>query len=357
MLTQLSIENFRLFKQLQVNDLAPVNLIVGKNNAGKTTLLEAFYLLVSSEPHRVMRDLLISRGEYLSFMEDRPQRLPSQLQYDFAHLFYGHQLDASQVACLEGKGEKFYQLQITYLPESDTSDTVNGSGDKPPRLHFGQKDNGQWGELKNVDGYLRRYQDYRFIQDNILYISTNQFDYPHLASLWDKLITSSKTKKQNVIEMLRILEPNVDDLLFLSRPFANSGIVLSLKGEDKPIPLGSMGDGMSRILAIALALANAENGFLFVDEIDTGLHYRTITDMWTLVLTTAVRLNIQIFATTHSLDCIRSFGEALTTNHSNPEIANAGRLIRLQRRGELIEAVGYNSQEISFAVTQEIEVR
>ncbi len=345
MLTQLSIENFRLFKQLHINDLAPVNLIVGKNNVGKTSLLDALYLLVSPDDTLTMLELLTKRGEYFTVEEQGERRR----LYEFSHLFYGHQLDSHSVCELQAQGKTGdNQLRIFYQVEDGKLAFVNG-----------QQQNRRYLSASGEASYFNRS---RYLSEEVVYLTTDHFAYDDLAVLWNRLITTSKAKKQHVIEMLQILEPEVDDVLFLAQPTKKSGIVLSLKGQDKPVPLGSMGDGMTRILAIALALANVENGFLLVDEIDTGLHYRTITDMWALVLTTAVRLNIQVFATTHSLDCIRSFGEALTTplalnGHQPQSLSDAGRLIRLQRRDTDIEAILYDSQEIAFSVAQEIEVR
>ena len=154
--------------------------------------------------------------------------------------------------------------------------------------------------------------------------------------------------------MLQILEPNVERISFQSRQSPNSGILVKHKGQDYPLPLGSMGDGMHRVLAIATALANAENGYLFIDEIDTGLHYRVITDMWRLIFKTAERLNIQVFATTHSLDCISFFDEALNL-HSNSTV---GKLFRLERRetGEIVP-VEYGTDDLTIAVREDIEVR
>ena len=58
------------------------------------------------------------------------------------------------------------------------------------------------------------------------------------------------------------------------------GVFIKLSKTGNRIPIGSMGDGMWRMLGLALALANAKGGVLLVDEIDTGLHYSVMADMW-----------------------------------------------------------------------------
>ena len=152
---------------------------------------------------------------------------------------------------------------------------------------------------------------------------------------------------------MQIIEPDVERINFTSRPISNSGILIKLHGQDEPIPLRSMGEGMHRILALAMAAVTVENGVLLVDEIDTGLHYQTQTDMWRLILEIAERLNVQVFATTHSWDCITAFQEALAQS----EDSSVGKLFRLSRKDENIRAIEYTPDELSIAVRQSIEVR
>ncbi len=156
-----------------------------------------------------------------------------------------------------------------------------------------------------------------------------------------------------MVAALQILEPDVERISFTSRQTSNSGILLKLHKQPNPVPLGSMGDGMRRILTLVMASVTVENGFLLVDEIDTGFHYQTQADMWRLVLEVAQQLNIQIFATTHSWDCVCAFQEALAQSKDS----SIGKLFRLSVRGENICAIEYSSEELSIAVRQGIEVR
>ena len=65
-----------------------------------------------------------------------------------------------------------------------------------------------------------------------------------------------------------------------------------------------MGDGINRILTIILAMVNCENGYLLIDEFENGLHYSVQEKLWEIIFYLAKRLNIQVFATTHSNDTI-----------------------------------------------------
>ena len=113
-----------------------------------------------------------------------------------------------------------------------------------------------------------------------------------------------------------------------------------------------MGDGIWRLLGLALALVRSENGILLVDEIDTGLHYTVMEDMWKLVNETARRLNVQVFATTHSRDCYESLAAI------SRDTVSTGSEITIQRieRGKT-RSVAYTEQEIVAASERHLEVR
>jgi ABC-type transporter Mla maintaining outer membrane lipid asymmetry ATPase subunit MlaF len=107
------------------------------------------------------------------------------------------------------------------------------------------------------------------------------------------------------------------------------------------------------VLAIAAALVGVEGGTLLVDEVDTGLYYGVLTDVWRLILETSARLDAQVFSTTHSWDCVRSFQDALATVSDG----DLECLIRLERDGDTIQPVSYSKDELEIAIQQDIEVR
>ncbi len=125
-------------------------------------------------------------------------------------------------------------------------------------------------------------------------------------------------------------------------------------GKDKRITLPQLGDGVSRLMSIVLAIPMAEDGILLVDEIENGLHWSVMTDVWKSIAQLAELHNTQIFAATHSWECISSFQEALSTL-SQGEIT--GTLFRLERKNEKIRTVSYTIEDLAISVRQEIEVR
>jgi len=118
------------------------------------------------------------------------------------------------------------------------------------------------------------------------------------------------------------------------------------------MPLGSLGDGIRRLLALAICVANAKEGVLLVDEIDTGLHYTTLESMWRVVVETARRLNVQIFATSHSNDCVQALA---SLQSDEPDVASDVSVHRIERGAAA--AVPYTAAEIEIAARHHVEVR
>jgi predicted ATPase len=113
-----------------------------------------------------------------------------------------------------------------------------------------------------------------------------------------------------IIEALGSIEPRTQRIASLGfdshkNSRSRGGIVVRLAGSNQRIPIGSTGDGMWRILGLALAIVNAKDGVLLVDEIDTGLHFSAMADMWKLIWETAQELDVQVFATTHNNKSIK----------------------------------------------------
>lgn len=109
---------------------------------------------------------------------------------------------------------------------------------------------------------------------------------------------------------------------------------------------------MKHLLALVLHLFSARGGFLLIDEIDTGLHYSVMADMWRLVVETAKRLEVQVFATTHSLDCVRALARL---RKKYPETADEVTLHRVEK--DAPQTVVYDADEIVIATESQLEVR
>jgi hypothetical protein len=184
------------------------------------------------------------------------------------------------------------------------------------------------------------------------FITTDSLTAATAAEYWKAIVLTDE--EQLVVDALRILDDRIMRLAFVGGSRYNrggkGGLLVKYEGADRPIPIGSLGEGMWRLFSIAVALISARGGVLLVDEIDTGLHYTTLEAMWRMVLQASRRLNVQVFATTHSSDCINS----LATFCQSPEAARVS-LQRMEQGGQM--AVGYSMDEIWVAAQHGIETR
>lgn len=366
MLRHLTIDGFRGFEHFEMRDLGRVNLLVGTNNSGKTSVLEAIQILTTGHIRSIWA-ALSRRGERLIFESDHR----AKTEVDVCHLFHGHAMEV---------GTKFRIQGVKDSTAGSLTATINErslDGGSDPTLFEGD-DAGQFGFLLKGDGFVRLDGDFplsrrgglssdvlrriRSLQDastpGMQFISTVSLSPDRVVSLFEDVVL--KPEEGLAIQAMRIIEPTVERIatttketrFYSGNPGERGGIVVKCSGVDQRMPIGSLGDGIWRMLGLALALVHAENGVLLVDEIDTGLHFGVMSDMWKLVSQTAERLNVQVFATTHSRDAVDSLAAISRADVSNVNDVTIQRLERDNQR-----AVTFTENEIVVAAERGIEVR
>ena len=127
---------------------------------------------------------------------------------------------------------------------------------------------------------------------------------------------------------------------------------MGLSGVDGRVPVKTLGDGMRRLLIIAMAMICARGGALILDEVDSGLHYSAMASLWDFIFKAAEINHVQVFASTHSLDCLRGLASVCETSDA---AAGAVRLYSFSKIGKKV--VAYSGRDVSIAVNNEIEVR
>ncbi len=199
-------------------------------------------------------------------------------------------------------------------------------------------------------------RDTRNQQKKTQFVTSSSLTTRKMIELFDRVALTNDEKR--VLEALQTIEPNIERIASVN-PYvirnsfeSRSGFVVRLSDSNQRVPIGSMGDGIWRILGLALAIVCAKDGVLFVDEIDTGLHFTTMSDMWKLIWETAKKLNVQVFATTHNSDCWRS----LASIAKEEDAAEDGITIQRVEKDKNV-AVSFNKREIVIAAEREIEVR
>jgi len=211
--------------------------------------------------------------------------------------------------------------------------------------------------LDRFDKEFRRYAQRSEIKTiRCISVTTSGIARLEIGRLWDNITLT--TLAQDVTTALKIIAPDIEGANLIGDKEPTSARItripiVKLKNADRPIPLRNLGDGMNRLFGIFLALVNAKDGMLLVDEIENGLHYSIQPDIWRLVFQVASQLNVQVFATTHSYDTIQAFMAAAQEN-----LDQEGILIRLQKnsQGDIV-SVPFDEEELEIATSGDIEVR
>jgi ABC-type cobalamin/Fe3+-siderophores transport system ATPase subunit len=372
MLASFLIKNFRLFKELQIQELGRVNLVVGRNNSGKSALLEAIELYASNTSPKILADLITKRQETWTNQTQAPGQ-KTDLN-PLRHLFYGHQLPALGecgivVGPMQPVDEQVklqvgaYRLQeeagtIRRVPVTE----ITTFEDLPDfELSLIAIENGKSRRVLRLD--RNPVQEARSYQRTANLISsepkavlqvvpTRNMTEEKLADLWDSINLTGLDEE--VIAGLQLLERNIVGIAFVGDRTSRDGRLPLVKMNNiaEPLPLKSMGDGILRLFHITVALVNARDGILLIDEFENGLHWSVQPKVWEMVFRLAEKLNVQVFASTHSRDCIRGF-ESVWQKYEN-----LGCFFRLNSGVDRPTTVTvYTNETLSDALETDVEVR
>jgi AAA15 family ATPase/GTPase len=361
MIDGLNIKKFRGFKNYTISNLNQVNLLVGGNNSGKTSVLEAVEILAGGGHPTPLLRCAMRRGEYN--VEDDSRR--RRVAVDFRHFFHNRVLEPESSFRITGSNDENQKVEIQ-LTKSAEQQTLFESSKKGINYEaFAQilnlrgpnapKDSIDIRELQKRFANRRHHGQVGFSDiESTQFVSIEGDNLDSLAQLWDDMVLT--TREEYVVNALNIIDPEIERVAFLGesrrRDPAYAGIVVKKKGTEKRFPIGSMGDGVKRLLNLSIHLASIPDGFLLVDEIDTGLHYSVMEKMWRLVIQAAADLNIQVFATTHSLDCLQSIAHL---HEEDSAMANKLTVHRIEPGME--KSITHSSSELRKAIKHEMEVR
>lgn len=368
MLNSLDIQNYRSLKNLKIKSLGNVNLITGKNNTGKSTILEAIALYASKGDINLIYQFLNERGESFKLSETNKNPTESNirsLSSLFTNRIVGFEIEntisiQSQENQIAIRFVKYYDEiqrdgQGSVITRKRT--ILDNENDKQiPIFKFGfeTKANGLSYILSLDDERQLRY-GFRNLSINsnesFQFIRTRNIDREVNGKLFDNIALT--TKEQDVIDALKIIELSTERIAFIDENSRERTAVIKLSNVQTVLPLKSMGDGINRILTIILAIVNCDNGYLLIDEFENGLHHSVQEQLWKIIFSLSKKLNIQVFATTHSEDCIKGFENILNSNDNSL----IGKLIRLENKNGEIKQIEYNANELKIATDLNIETR
>jgi AAA15 family ATPase/GTPase len=349
--TDLTIENFRGIKKLTINDLKRVNLLVGRNNCGKTSVLEAIFLISGMANPRLpvnihlFRDLILNNDNDFSFMfKDLDFNIPITISANIDNkrrklTIQPHYADYQQKGA---NTQKQAVSQTQNISESTAFVRLAEGIDLKFQSDLNHQFSANISLKENEVNMERTYQEKlrcAFLNPKTV---MDKIDQRIEALVKEKQLDS-------VISVLQNIEPTVTDIRM-----GTGGMIYIDIGRPKLFPLNIMGDGMRRILAMITAVSDLKNGVLLVDEIENGLDYASLAVSWKALLAACRKYNVQLIATTHSYECIEAFSK--TYIQIEPD-GDDIRLYRIDKDEDTHQAFALTSPMLQAGIEKEFEVR
>lgn len=348
MFHNIEINRLRGIKHSKIEGLKQINLFFGKNNCGKSSLLDAIFLISGISNPKLPLNVNIIRNY---------RRLePSDMKLDF------YSLDMSSPIVIKAENDETRELQISVVESSSSKVNLLGEDNNVASTNLDYK-----------YGLLLKYKvdEHAYESSIILSHSSNnsleqrikmpshykekltcrylnpKFDF---TTSIDGLVDVIKNKDEAfIVNALRLIEPNIKDFVL------SQNEVLVDIGLDKRIPINMMGDGARKILSILTSIYECKNGIVLIDELSNGFHYSVMKGVWRAIVSVAKKNNVQIFATTHDLDSIKGLRDAAM---SGEEYDDSIVCFKLQRTADYeLKSYTYSLDSVDYSLTQEIEIR
>lgn len=342
------IDNYRGIRHLEINDFSDVNVFLGKNNIGKSTVLESLFMLTGMSNPEIPQKVNSIRNHLIASPID-----------DVRYIFHNMDIDIHPIfeADLDGGNKRKLEISVRkydYLADysqnglsSDLSKSFNGIEVK----------------FNHINGKNESFTNTRYITRNGSIQNQINNEYVEVLSA---LYLPANLYDQNInIDISNIIKSNRKDvLLSMLKEFDSQittveslpeGVFVGYDGIDGLMPISMLGDGLRRYLCIVAAIANQNNKILFLDEIDNGIHYTSYEELWKNVFVLAHKFQKQIFVTTHSREVLFALNNVLK---HRPEYQSLAGLYTIEKTisGEN-KSYRYGYKGLSQAFENNIEIR
>ncbi|MGH8247672.1 MAG: AAA family ATPase [Gammaproteobacteria bacterium] len=328
MLERLTIENFRRFKKLEFARLKRVNLIAGKNNTGKTAVLEALLMLLD-----------VNWSNELKTAFRNCANIGNEMENYWKWLFHNH--ETSSPILFTAETEEYRDYSIAFgVP---TTPTPHGYTGWAPRgvLYYSARNPKSKKTVAQVAVSQLTY--------GVVPLWVRPTDPQKDAIDYDRVVLKAGGEER-LEGLLRKIEPRLKSLRSI-KPHGVPLIYVDLGMKEK-IPAVHFGQGFIRLLSIYSEIIASGKKVLLIDEVENGLHHSVLTEIWRGLLHAAQQEDVQIFATTHSYECIRAahaaFAETMDYDFA---------LHRLEEVKGEITVTTYDKETLETSLANNFEIR
>ncbi len=347
MFKTLEIHNLRGIKSAEIEGLNQINLFFGKNNCGKSTVLEALFL-ISGQSNPTLPLSINSMRNYSKFTED-------DLNIEFYHL------DPRNKILISTTGDENRNLEISQIKSHsntvDLDSLRNGNSENAAKrygikLDYSIGENKfssdfilQEGNLKNGKANIdHRYKESIFSQ----YIPSTNFQ-GYLNEEFARIVANKQ--ESYILSALQEIDPDIKDIQLVG-----DEILVDI-GAEQRLPINMTGDGLRKLLMIIVSIFRCRNGIILIDEIDNGLHFSAMKVLWKAILIATRENNVQLFATTHNIDSLKGLNNILDNDDYSSFRAYISAYKLIRGKEGVVSALKYDYPSFRYSINQELEMR
>lgn len=343
MFKKIEIKRFRGIKDAVIGDFKRVNLFFGRNNCGKSSLLDALFLATGLSNPLLPINVNVMRGYNKTRLKD--------LELNF------YNLDSAQPIhiCVENKEKRNIEISLFENNKRDVSFDTNTidihsnviEGEYGLKFNFEINDESFESELRFDLSTTTNTIDFpkKYVESLRCIYLTPKYDFNTSIQGLENIL---KNKDEDfIIEGLRFIEPRVKDFIF-----TEEGIFVDI-GIEKRIPINMMGDGVRKIVSLLTVIYDCRDGIVLIDEISNGFHYSVMSNLWNVIIKAAIKNNTQLFITTHDYDSIKGLRDTALNIYDE----NVATFKLLRTPDDELKALHYSLESVDYSINQEIEIR
>lgn len=383
-LTYFKVENFKRFDSLELTDIGQFNLVVGDNNVGKTSVLEA--LLFDFNRKKCISNLhktLFLKGLNISpKMVYGPKGEVVEVQYpeeNFLRYIF-KKLDRVLAFNIKTEDERdkgsFINIGMSKLPKDDDREfheesEVSFTGPSPDNRYIRFNYSALYDyPYENHEGYdyggeqIDKEIEIAGLYEHLLHatngdfplISTSLPGYGALPKAYFEQVDLSRKEKKQLIEDMRFLLPEIEDFE-VRKVGGEDQLLVGMKGIDELMPISIFGESVTRATHILLEISKYRGKRLMIDEIDTGIHYSRMKNFLKTIFQIADKNEVQLFMTTHSIECQQAFAEVFEAPDMVQHQQNARQYTLIEKPDGQITAIKRDWNQLEFALETDNETR
>ncbi len=320
----LSIINFRHFEELKLEKLGMFNLIVGDNNVGKTSLLEA--LTFNYDSTKYIQNLAYTYKERLNLprLLNQTQIEHYNIPFTFFNDFICSRSNDDEIKYKFWNDKDVWNYSYRRLNKSEIRNTIQQSIGFDEDKIVGFFDNGVL-NVVDLEIILKKLKPSDSLSSPL--IPFGKGFSKDLAQIYFDNIDNIKTVRNEFLENMKVFIPNIE------RVVANTDtgdIIIEESDSDFGHMLYEYGEGANKLFRILVQITLQKDNRLLIDEIDAGIHFSRFKEFWRTIILFADKNNTQIFATTHNLECIIHF-DSLLKEKEFEKYQSSSRVLTLKR--------------------------